>query len=70
MAEIAIFQPTDPASHVPGGIDSAIRGILKWAPPDLEYALFGATSDARVRHLGRDAPLPFDGANASSFRRL
>jgi glycosyltransferase involved in cell wall biosynthesis len=53
-AQIAIFHPTDPLGHVPGGIDSIIRGILKWAPPGLEYTLIGATSDATARPVGRE----------------
>ena len=44
---IAIFYPCDPVAFVPSGIDTFIRGILKWAPADLEYTLFGATADAR-----------------------
>jgi glycosyltransferase involved in cell wall biosynthesis len=42
---IAILYPTDPAGSVPSGIDSIIKGILKESPDDLEYTLFGATSD-------------------------
>jgi glycosyltransferase involved in cell wall biosynthesis len=51
---IGIFYPSDPAGHVPSGIDSFVRGILQWAPPDLEYTLFGATSDATARPVGRE----------------
>jgi len=40
---------------VPSGIDSIIRGVLKWAPPDLEYVLFGATSDPATRPVGQEA---------------
>lgn len=50
---VGIFHPTDPAGHVPGGIDVFIRGILRWAPPDLEYVLLGATSDPVRRPLGQ-----------------
>lgn len=57
MLRIAIFHPTDPLGHVPGGIDAMIRGILKWAPPGLEYTLFGATSDSQARPVGRDVSL-------------
>ena len=52
-ARIGIFYPSDPAGHVPSGIDSFVKGILKFAPPDLEYLLFGATSDAAARPVGR-----------------
>jgi glycosyltransferase involved in cell wall biosynthesis len=57
MAKIAILYPTDPAGHVPSGIDSVIRGILKWAPPDLDYVLLGATSDQSLRPVGQEVHL-------------
>lgn len=57
VARIAIFHPTDPLGHVPGGIDTIIRGILKWAPPGLEYTLFGASSDVAARPIGIAIPL-------------
>jgi glycosyltransferase involved in cell wall biosynthesis len=52
MAKIAILYPSDPAGNAPSGIDSVIRGILKWAPPDLEYTLLGATTDPVARPVG------------------
>jgi glycosyltransferase involved in cell wall biosynthesis len=61
---IALFYHADPAGHVPGGIDSFIRGLLKWAPRDLHYTLFGATSDEAARPVGREAKLPFHNDNA------
>jgi len=61
---IALFYHADPAGHVPGGIDSFIRGLLKWAPSDLHYTLFGATSDQVARPVGREAILPFHNDNA------
>ncbi len=51
---VAILYPTDPAGHVPSGIDSFIRGILKWAPEDIEYTLLGASSDVSARPVGKD----------------
>jgi glycosyltransferase involved in cell wall biosynthesis len=55
LARVGIFYHTDPAGNVPSGIDSFIRGILQWAPPDLEYSLFGATSDSLKRPVGKEA---------------
>jgi len=52
-AEVGIFYPSDPAGNVPSGIDSFIKGILKFAPPDLGYLLLGATSDPAARPTGR-----------------
>jgi exopolysaccharide biosynthesis WecB/TagA/CpsF family protein len=48
---IAVLYPSDPLGHVPGGIDTFIRGILKWAPSDLQYTLIGATADPIARPL-------------------
>ena len=59
MAKIAILYPSDPAGHAPSGIDSIIRGMLKWAPPDLEYTLLGATTDQRARPVGSEVVLCF-----------
>ncbi len=50
---VAILYPTDPAGSVPSGIDSFIKGFLKWSPDGLQYTLFGATSDAVARPVGR-----------------
>jgi glycosyltransferase involved in cell wall biosynthesis len=63
MAKIAILHPSDPAGHVPSGIDGIIRGILQWAPPDLEYTLLGATTDQRARPVGSEAVLPLGNRN-------
>jgi glycosyltransferase involved in cell wall biosynthesis len=56
-SRIGIFHPTDPVGNVPGGIDSFIRGILQWAPPDLEYHLYGATSAPAERPIGEVAAI-------------
>jgi glycosyltransferase involved in cell wall biosynthesis len=50
---IAVLYPSDPLGFVPSGIDSFIRGILKWAPEGLDYTLIGATSDVKARPLGK-----------------
>jgi glycosyltransferase involved in cell wall biosynthesis len=77
---VAIFYPADPAGHIPSGVDTFIRGILKWAPPSLSYTLFGASSDPAARPLhveqtieGRHGPyrfVPVVAADASSTRQL
>lgn len=50
---VRIFYPADPVGVVPGGIDTFIRGIIKWAPEDLEFSLVGMTTDPVARPLGR-----------------
>lgn len=58
---IGIFYPSDPMGNVPSGIDSFIKGILKFAPPELDYLLLGATSDPAARPAGR--PISMRGMN-------
>lgn len=53
MINVAVLHPIDPAGHVPSGIHTFVRGILKFAPSDIEYTLFGATSDVVGRPPGR-----------------
>lgn len=60
VIRVAVLYPADPAGHIPSGIDTFIRGVLKWAPPDIEYTLFGATSDTVKRPLDREAFVPLD----------
>src|ERR1700688_2154181 len=57
MLNVAILHPIDPAGHVPSGIDAFIRGVLKFAPPDIHYTLFGATSDPVARPPGKIAKI-------------
>jgi glycosyltransferase involved in cell wall biosynthesis len=61
---IGIFHPSDPAAHIPGGIETVIRGILKWAPADLDYTLFGATSDSAQRPIGQETEISLGGRSA------
>jgi glycosyltransferase involved in cell wall biosynthesis len=51
---VGIFHPADPCGHIPGGTETCIRSMLKWAPADLEYTLIGATSDPIQRPVGRE----------------
>jgi glycosyltransferase involved in cell wall biosynthesis len=50
---VRIFYPADPTGVVPGGVDTFIRGIIKWAPDDLEFSLVGMTTDDSARPGGR-----------------
>lgn len=55
---IGIFYHADPMGHIPGGIDTVIRGILKWAPVDLDFTLFGATSNPIERPVDHEISVP------------
>lgn len=48
---VCIIYPTDPLGVSPGGIDPFIRGILRWAPEDIQFSLAGITSDVTKRPL-------------------
>lgn len=50
---IRTFYPADPAGVVPGGVDTFIRGLAKWAPEDLAFELVGMSTDTAARPLGR-----------------
>jgi hypothetical protein len=50
---IRTFYQADPVGVVPGGIDTFIRGLVKWAPQDLEFSLVGMTTEPDRRPVGR-----------------
>lgn len=49
---VRTFYPADPAGVVPGGVDTFIRGLIKWAPEDIEFSLVGMTTDEAARPVG------------------
>jgi len=51
--KVCIVYPADPLGVIPGGIDTFIRGILRWVPPDIEISLVGVTTDRHSRPVGR-----------------
>jgi len=53
VTRVRIFYPADPVGTVPSGIDTFIRGLIKWAPPDLSFSLVGMTTDQKARPVGR-----------------
>lgn len=53
VTHVRIFYPADPLGVVPGGIDTFLRGLIKWAPPDLEFSLVGMTTDVQARPPGK-----------------
>lgn len=50
---VRTFYPADPAGIVPGGVDTFIRGLIKWAPEEIEFSLVGMTTDTEARPVGR-----------------
>lgn len=50
---VCIACPTDPVGSVAGGIDPFVRGVVRYAPPDMEFSVIGATTAANERPVGR-----------------
>jgi exopolysaccharide biosynthesis WecB/TagA/CpsF family protein len=46
---VRIFYPADPVGVVPGGIDTFLRGMIQWAPQDIQFSLVGMTTDLTAR---------------------
>lgn len=51
--EVAVYQPSDPAGHIPGGIDSFLRDLIRFAPADFRFRIIGITTDPVQRPVGR-----------------
>ncbi len=51
--KVGIFYQMDPGVTVAGGIETFIKGMLRWTPPDIEMCLIGVTTDPVARPLGR-----------------
>lgn len=49
---VRTFYPADPVGIVPGGVDTFIRGLIKWAPDDIVFSLVGMTTDPHTRPVG------------------
>jgi len=53
VTHVRVFYPADPLGIVPGGIDTFLRGLIKWSPPDVEFSLVGMTTEPHSRPQGR-----------------
>jgi glycosyltransferase involved in cell wall biosynthesis len=53
MKKVSVIYQADPLGTIASGIDTFIRGILRWAPDDLEISLVGVTTDNNERPVGR-----------------
>jgi glycosyltransferase involved in cell wall biosynthesis len=50
---VGIHYPSDPPGSIPGGIETFIRGIIRWAPDDIDVCVVGTTTDPDARPVGR-----------------
>ena len=53
ICKVCIIYPADPMGVIPGGIDTFIRGILRWPPEDIDISLVGVTTDPVSRPVGK-----------------
>ena len=53
VSQVCIVYPADPLGTIPGGIDTFIRGILRWVPDDIEICLVGVTTEPGKRPVNR-----------------
>jgi glycosyltransferase involved in cell wall biosynthesis len=49
VVRVGIFHPVDPDASIPSGIDTLIRTMVRHAPPELEYTVFGAATGSAAR---------------------
>ena len=50
---VGIFYAADLMGAMPSGVDTFIRGIIRWAPDDIKFSLIGATMDQVARPVGK-----------------
>ena len=62
-----ILVPIDPASDQIGGIQSFIRGFVKWAPDDFDPEFVGVSADPERRPLGRWLTVAVEGRPVRYF---
>lgn len=53
QTRVAIVYPADPPGSIPGGIDTFIRGLIRWSPADVAMSLVGVTTDPDARPVGQ-----------------
>ena len=50
--EVGILYPADPLGALPGGIETFIRGLIRWSPEDVHFNVIGLTTDERRAPVG------------------
>lgn len=52
---------------IPGGIDTFIKGVLRWAPPDIAFELVGITTNEETAAPGQWTTCSLDGRRPFGF---
>ncbi|KPK26438.1 MAG: hypothetical protein AMJ61_09025 [Desulfobacterales bacterium SG8_35_2] len=50
---VCIIYQTDPLASIPGGIDTFIKGIIRWAPEDISISMIGISTSQKDRPVGK-----------------
>jgi glycosyltransferase involved in cell wall biosynthesis len=61
VISVSVVYQIDPTGPVTGGIDSVIRGIVKWAPSGIQINIVGLTTDTTRNPIGRWATVKLAG---------
>lgn len=64
---VCIVYPADPLGVIPGGIDTFIKGVLRWAPADIAFELLGITANPARARPGRWTTCSLDGERQFKF---
>ncbi len=64
---VCIVYPAEPLGVIPGGIDTFIQGVLRWAPPDIAFELLGITTDPGKAQPRRWMTCSLDGEKEFRF---
>jgi glycosyltransferase involved in cell wall biosynthesis len=67
QSRVCIIYPADPLGVIPGGIDSFIKGVLRWAPRDIDFTLLGITTDRKARPPGQWTSCSVNGRRRFGF---
>lgn len=64
---LVMIHPFDPWGSKVGGIETAIRSLIKYAPPDFSLSLIGVTENSALRSLRQWTTRDFEGVNLSFY---
>jgi glycosyltransferase involved in cell wall biosynthesis len=61
MPRCILFDQTDIFGHRIGGAETFLKGIVRYAPPDVDLTVIGTTADVGARPVGRPMRVTFRG---------
>lgn len=64
---VTIIYPAAPFEVIPGGIDTFIKGILDYAPSNIEFQMIGITTDPKRFEIGKTHQVQLDTGRTIEF---